>query len=491
MGRASKWFRGLLGFKKSDPNPNPSQKPPPKKRWSFAKSNKEKDRRRAHNGVVSGGDNHEDASKRAIAVAAATAAVAEAAVVAAQAAAAVVRLTSSGGKTSAVGSGSGGLNSVVCVGQGGGGYGSREERAAVTIQSHFRAYLSRRALRALKGLVKLQALVRGHILRKHTAEILRQMQAIARVQARARAGRALISEAPHPSMKSAHFNYAGPTTPEKFEPTIRARSTMKPDQHMMLKRNGSRSNGNSIYDPEKSQLSRHRMERRTGERSWEQGSFTRIVPMDDERTDKILEVDTGKPHVTPKRRSIFRSSHLSHSSDQYSQSFSTSKDSTARQTTALSPLSGEVQSLSPLKFVQDTDESPFCTADNSPQYYSASSMGGSSKRGAFTPTKSDGSRSYLSGYSDHPNYMAYTESSKAKVRSLSVPKQRPQYERSSSMNRYSVHACGESRTNTQKVSALHANFTNKAYPGSGRLDRLGMPTRGDISGFSGGHWHRY
>ncbi|KAK4400686.1 hypothetical protein Sango_1174700 [Sesamum angolense] len=227
-------------------------------------------------------------------------------------------------------------------------------------------------------------------------------------------------------MKSAHFNYA---------------------------RNGSRSNGNSNYDPEKSQLSRHRMERRTGERSWEQGSFTRIVPMDDERTDKILEVDTGKPHVTPKRRSIFHSSHLSHSSDQYSQSFSTSKDSTARQTTALSPLSGEVQSLSPLKFVQDTDESLFCTADNSPQYYSASSMGGSSKRGAFTPTKSDGSRSYLSGYSDHPNYMAYTESSKAK-----------------------------------KVSALHANFTNKAYPGSGRLDRLGMPTRGDISGFSGGFY---
>ncbi|KAK4422670.1 protein IQ-DOMAIN 20 [Sesamum alatum] len=488
MGRASKWFRGLLGLKKSDPNPNPAQKPPPKKRWSFAKSNKEKDRRRAHDGVVSGGDNDDDAGKRAIEVAAATAAVAEAAVATAQAAVAVVKLTSSGGKTSAVRSG--GLNSAVCVGQRGGGYGNREERAAVTIQSHFRAYLSRRALRALKGLVKLQALVRGHILRKHTAELLRRMQALARVQARARGGRALISEAPHSSMKSAHFNYAGPTTPEKFEHTIRARSTMKQEQHMMLKRNGSRSNSNSISDPEKSHLSHHRMDRRTGERSWEQGSFTRIVPMDDERTDRILEVDTGKPHVTPKRRSIFHSSHLSHSSDQYSQSFSTSKDSTARQTTALSPLSGEVQSLGPLKFAQDTDESPFCTADNSPQYYSASSMGGS-KRGAFTPTKSDGSRSYLSGYSDHPNYMAYTESSKAKVRSLSVPKQRPQYERSSSMNRYSVHACGESRTNNHKVSALHANFTNKAYPGSGRLDRLGMPTRGDISGFSGGHWHRY
>ncbi|KAI4384848.1 hypothetical protein MLD38_002948 [Melastoma candidum] len=100
----------------------------------------------------------------AIAVAEATAAAAEAAVAAAQAAAKVVRLA---------------------------GYGrqSREDRAAIVIQSNYRGYLARRALRALKGLVRLQALVRGHNVRKQAQMTMRCMQALVRVQARVRARR--------------------------------------------------------------------------------------------------------------------------------------------------------------------------------------------------------------------------------------------------------------------------------------------------------------
>lgn len=457
MGKAARWFRGLLGGKKTEstaPTKSRSEAKPAKekRRWSFVRSFREKEN---HNSTRTASNDRRgscedavapsayvddvDPNKHAIAVAAATAAVAEAAVAAAQAAAAVVRLTSSGRSNP-----SAAYVSAKC--------GTSEECAAVKIQASFRGYLARRALRALKALVKLQALVRGHIVRKQTADMLRRMQALLRAQARARAGRANLTESPNSSSKSSHFNNPGPATPEKLERISQARST-KHDNPSMLKRNGSKSSGRILIGQDKTHTGLSSLDRQAEER-------LRACPIEDEKSDKILEIDNGgnKFNFTSKRRGLFQSS------EQNSHSFTTSKDSTAHQTVP-SPSSYEVQSLSPLKFHHEIEESSFCTADNSPQFYSASSRGGSSKLGPFTPT-SDGSRSFLSGYSDHPSYMANTESSRAKVRSVSAPKQRPHFEKSSSAKRYS---------SAQRLSSMHANFMSKAYPGSGRLDRLGMP----------------
>ncbi|KAG6497963.1 hypothetical protein ZIOFF_045869 [Zingiber officinale] len=64
------------------------------------------------------------------------------------------------------------------------------ESAALRIQTAFRGYLvARKALRALKALVKLQALVRGYLVRKQAAAILHGMRALIRAQATVRAQR--------------------------------------------------------------------------------------------------------------------------------------------------------------------------------------------------------------------------------------------------------------------------------------------------------------
>ncbi|KAI4325347.1 hypothetical protein MLD38_030757 [Melastoma candidum] len=63
----------------------------------------------------------------------------------------------------------------------------KQEWAAVRLQTAFRAFLARRALRALKAVVRIQAIFRGRQVRKQAAVTLKCMQALVRVQARVRA----------------------------------------------------------------------------------------------------------------------------------------------------------------------------------------------------------------------------------------------------------------------------------------------------------------
>ncbi|CAI9779003.1 unnamed protein product [Fraxinus pennsylvanica] len=111
-------------------------------------------------------------TEHAYSVEVATATAAEAAVAAAQAAAKVVRLTTA---TQFTGK-------------------SEEDVAAIRIQTAFRGYQARGALRALRGLVRLKSLVDGPTVKRQTTNTLKCMQTVSRVQSQIQSRRIKMSE---------------------------------------------------------------------------------------------------------------------------------------------------------------------------------------------------------------------------------------------------------------------------------------------------------
>ncbi|KAJ8451256.1 hypothetical protein Cgig2_014028 [Carnegiea gigantea] len=113
-----------------------------------------------------------DHNKHAYSVALATAKAAEAAAAAAQAAVEVVRLAS--------------MPQFMDK--------SREENAAVKIQTAFRGYMARKAIQALRGAVRLKSLTEGQSVKRQAANTLRCMQTLARVQSQVHARRIKLAE---------------------------------------------------------------------------------------------------------------------------------------------------------------------------------------------------------------------------------------------------------------------------------------------------------
>ncbi|ESR35110.1 hypothetical protein CICLE_v10004956mg [Citrus x clementina] len=244
---------------------------------------------------------------------------------------------------------------------------------------------------------------------------------------------------------------------------------------------GSSSNFGDITDLDKGRLGSNWLDRWMEESVWNGHRVSQLKsgpPADDEKSDKILEVDTWKPHLNPRQhnrviRSSPHGSALDYNNHSYMTIDSPSKLSVKNMNPIPSVSPGEVLSLSSLKVPVGKSDAALRTADNSPQVSSASYRPGSSaRRGPFTPTRSEYSWGYFSGCIGHPNYMANTESSRAKVRSLSAPRQRLELERYGSTKR-SAHGFWDGSINSERDFAQHADFRNRASPTSDRLSKFG------------------
>ncbi|KAJ4885295.1 IQ-domain 2 [Raphanus sativus] len=71
---------------------------------------------------------------------------------------------------------------------------SNEEAAAILIQTIFRAYLAKRAIRAMRGLVRLKSLMEGSVVKRQAANTLKCMQTLSRVQSQIRERRIRMSK---------------------------------------------------------------------------------------------------------------------------------------------------------------------------------------------------------------------------------------------------------------------------------------------------------
>ncbi|KAL5576905.1 hypothetical protein UlMin_018604 [Ulmus minor] len=248
--------------------------------------------------------------------------------------------------------------------------GKRERWAAAKIQSVFRGYLARKALRALKGLVKLQALVRGYLVRKRAAATLHSMQALIRAQNAVRTQRARRS-----------FNKENRLLPEMY--------TRKSVER---------------FDEPRSEFHSRRLS----------ATYEASINGFDE-SPKIVEIDTFKPRSRSRRFSTALS--------EYGEELPYQTISSPLPCPVPARISvPDCQHLQDFEWYFTGQECRFSTAHNTPRFANSNWF----NNAPATPAKSVCGDSLFRPYLNCPNYMSSTQSFKAKLRSHSAPRQRPE-----------------------------------------------------------------
>ncbi|KAK7292865.1 hypothetical protein RJT34_15720 [Clitoria ternatea] len=330
---------------------------------------------------------------------------------------------------------------------------AREHYAAVVIQTAFRGYLARRALRALKGLVKLQALVRGHNVRKQAKMTLRCMQALVRVQARVLDQR--IRSSLDGSRKSAFSDTTSvwdsrylqdisdrksvsregssiaddwderPHTVEEVKAMLQQRkeAAMKRDKSLsqafsqQIWRNGRTS---SIGNEDELEERPKWLDRWMATKPWENRGR---ASTDQRDSIKTVEIDTSQPYSY-----LGANYRRSHPNYQYNPQHQPQRHSIAsplhrsHQNGSLHPATPSPAKSRP---IQVRSASPRCVREDRTSYHTSQTPSLRSNYHYTGNLYQSGRAGTSSCGAALPNYMAATESAKARIRSQSAPRQRP------------------------------------------------------------------
>ncbi|XP_043692599.1 protein IQ-DOMAIN 19-like isoform X2 [Telopea speciosissima] len=290
-----------------------------------------------------------------------------------------------------------------------------EEAAVIKIQAAFRCHLAKRALCALKGLVKLQALVRGQLVRKQATAILQCMQALVTVQERAQAQR---------------FRVAGEAQPINQRQSIHRKSSQD-----------------------------IRLTQACGE-----------IDTDLEENIKMVEIDLGQPRESSNSRKSYSNHPQARVDPRFSAYYPSNSANSKEDHLHISSAPSALTEMSSRACSGHFEEYSFTTAQGSPQYYSAMSKLDPTRTPIVAFPRNEYADSTSIDYPFYPHYMGNTQSSRAKVRSHSTPKQRSEsFERQTSSRRSTVEGSNIPRGVRMQCSSSHVG--SYQYPLSIKLDR--------------------